>query len=126
MNKLILAFIVLITIFVIVLVIMDIPRYYCIENEDVRNLDAVTSGRRSKYDKRVVVTLSTIPNRIGYTRPTLISLLDQRPFPVDEIAIKTKRITKYFLLIIKSIFNYSKSHPTKSQIISAKPIPASV
>ncbi len=91
MTKLILTIVViLILILVVLALIVQIPRYCWVRKRStLHRLDRTFEERRlcqKRRQDKVVVTLSTIPDRIMLLGPTLASLLSQSYLP-DEIAL---------------------------------------
>lgn len=81
--------IILIIVIIIVfyaLVVLEIPRYFRIKTADIFALDRNYEHLKYASNERVVVSLSTIPERLQYMKPTLCSILSQT-VRVDEIAI---------------------------------------
>ncbi len=80
--------IILIILILCILIIAEIPRYIVVKQYD--NLEYYdkyySSVPRVNSNNKVVITLTTIPDRINLMKPTIISLLSQN-VRVDEIAI---------------------------------------
>lgn len=73
----------------IILNILQFPRYQRILNSNY----VLKNDRRPNNSKRIVVSLSTTPDRIGLLESTLTSLHDQTLLP-DEISLNIPRISR--------------------------------
>lgn len=85
-SKSLIVILVVVIVIVVLLWVFEIPRYL---RMDKHTVDAAIQGYHSKpkaSKSRVVVTMTTIPPRVEYLKPTIMSLLDQS-VRVDEIAL---------------------------------------
>jgi len=88
-GRIILIVLLIVIIIIIVAEILELRRYNEMQNVNVNSINNFTMKsiiRTVGEDKRLVVTLSTIPDRIELIGPTLASLLTQT-LDADEIAI---------------------------------------
>ena len=96
-TKILLIIIMLIVIIVALMYILQIVRYFRLRSrEQLYRLDRAyrkSSLVRHNYPYRVVISLSTIPERVKLLGPTLASLLDQS-VDVDEIAINLPYVSR--------------------------------
>lgn len=92
--KILLIVVVIIVIIVIICAMLQIGRYGGLKcRERLFLLDREYDRKPRASDSRVVITMSTIPDRIRLIGPTLASLLDQS-VRVDEIAINVPLVSR--------------------------------
>lgn len=88
---------IIIVLLVVAAIMVQIPRYVALKRKRVLfSLDKTFEERRlfsKRMKNRVVVTLSTIPDRIHLLGPTIASILDQSYLP-DEICINIPMLSR--------------------------------
>lgn len=96
-TKLLLIVLMIIVIIVVIVYLLQLVRYFRLRSRDyLYELDQryrKSSHHRHNYSYRVVITLSTIPERLDLLGPTLASLLDQSVH-VDEIGINIPWVSR--------------------------------
>ncbi len=93
-GKLLTTFLIVIVLIILILIVLEIPRYIKLRDPDLSYLDKMWSKKKMvDSEERVVVSLSTIPDRINLIKPTIASLLDQNK-SFDEIAINIPHVSR--------------------------------
>lgn len=97
MNVILKIVIIIIVILAIVIIWLanrlEVPRYMRMKRASIRELDKNYRFKKFVSTTRIVVSMSTIPDRLKYMKPTLCSILDQN-VRVHEICINIPKISR--------------------------------
>ncbi len=89
--------IIIIIVIIIIIIVLDVNRFFALNNSNLNILNRKYKSKpKVKCEHRVVISLTTIPDRINLLKSTIASLLTQS-VKVDEIRINISRDKKYII-----------------------------
>lgn len=92
--KIVIIVIIILAVFILWLATtIQVPRYMRMKKTSISELDSIYQFKKFACNDRVVVSMSTIPDRLEHMCPTLCSILDQN-VRVHEICINIPHISR--------------------------------